>query len=258
VTGLCTGLSVVRPDIFTGFDTLLALQTTRKGGSSLAPYDSLNLGLNTGDDRRQVENNFDLLCSHLKIDRSNLVFSDQVHGTEILQALEPGGYKGFDAIISDRPGLYLCIFTADCFPVLVYDSRNRAAGAIHAGWKGTAGQIVLSTLKYMRDVFRTRPEDCFAYVGTGISAEHYEVGEEVARHFSDSYLTPSSTADADSHSHLLDLAGANMDQLRSFGIPVSQIECSRYCSSRNNALFYSYRRDGGRTGRMLSMIGLMH
>ena len=246
-------LHLIQPELFRRFPGLVAAQTTRKGGVSVPPFDSLNLGTNTDDDPACVAENHRLLCDRLGIPVEALIRTVQVHGTEVCLVERPGHVEGFDALITDTPGIYLAIGTADCYPVLVYDPEHRASAAIHAGWQGTVGQIVQKTLDAMREAFGTKPESCFAWVGTGISGDNYEVGSEVASKFDRKYLKPSPDDDG---KFLLDLSTANRDQLLDAGIPADQLESSTLCSSRDEDLFYSYRRDHGRTGRMLGIIGV--
>ena len=215
------------PKIFKPFIQVSALQTTRHGGVS----------------RR-------ILCRHLQIDPSSLVTADQVHGTKVFHAVTGGHYPGYDAFVTDRKDIFLCIFTADCFPVLFYDHEHEAAGAAHAGWKGTAKNIAGMTIETMRKRFGTSPPRCHAYIGTGISGSSYEVGREVAALFDKKYLKPSTGG-----RFLLDLAAANLDHLVEAGIPHECIEVSPFCTVRNNRDFFSYRKEGGKTGRMVSLIG---
>ena len=243
------------PDCFIPYGELIALQSTRNGGVSEGPFFSLNLGKNTGDLNELIEKNLQRLCTDIGINPGRLVTSRQVHGTEILFAEEPGDYDGYDALITDRKNLFLCIFTADCYPVLVYDPRHNASGAIHAGWKGSAGTIVMKTIEAMRMRFNTLPEECVAWIGTGISAEAYEVGREVALEFP----AGSYRRSPDRHSeerYLLDLALVNHQQLLASGVPPANIKQSPLCTVRDCTLFFSYRRDQGQTGRMVSLIGV--
>ncbi len=243
------------PDSFLPYGELIALQSTRNGGESEGPFASLNLGRNTGDVQEHIEKNFQRLCTDIGIHPGRLVTSRQVHGTEILVAEEPGDYDGYDALITDKKNLFLCIFTADCYPVLVYDPRHNASGAIHAGWKGSAGAIVMKTIEAMRARFNSLPEECLAWVGTGISPEAYEVGREVALEFP----AESCKRSPDRHNeerYLLDLALVNHQQLLASGVPPANIELSPLCTVRDSTLFFSYRRDQGQTGRMVSLIGV--
>ena len=238
------------PKIFKPFVKVSALQTTRHGGVSREPYSSLNLGINTGDDPANIMRNRRILCRHMQIDPSSLVTADQVHGTNVFHAVTGGHYSGYDAFVTDRKDIFLCIFTADCFPVLFYDHEHEAAGAAHAGWKGTAKNIASMTIETMRQRFGTSPLRCHAYIGTGISGSSYEVGREVAARFDKKYLKPSNGG-----RFLLDLAAANLDHLVEAGIPHESIEVSPFCTVRNNRDFFSYRKEGGKTGRMVSLIG---
>ncbi|NTU58628.1 MAG: peptidoglycan editing factor PgeF [Chlorobiaceae bacterium] len=247
------GISPLYPSVFRDVPELVGLQTTRTGGTSDLPWDSLNLGPHTKDLSEHIRENFRRLSAHLDISPDAIILSEQVHGTLVHQATCPGNVSGYDALITDREGIYLGILTADCYPVLMYDRRLRTCGAAHAGWQGTAGRISEITLRAMARAFGTRPEDCLAWIGTGISQEHYEIGDDVARQFDERYLRQSPSGPG---KHLLDLSSANREQLLETGIPESQVECSPFCSWRDREQFFSYRRDNGSTGRMLSLIGL--
>jgi hypothetical protein len=243
------------PDCFLEFSQLIALQTTRSGGVSHEPYSSLNLGINTEDCPQQVHENNLRLCTTVGINPERIVSSEQVHGTEILYAETPGRYYGYDAFITDRKNLYLCIYTADCYPVLLFDPYHNAVGAVHAGWKGSAGRIVMKTIEHMQTKFNSIPAECFAFIGTGISAEAYEVGPEVAKEFPQKHCQHS-TLSQNEKKYMLDLSMVNYQQLIASGIPALNIERSPYCSYRDSDLFFSYRRDNGKTGRMASIIGI--
>ena len=230
------------PHSFRQFGELIALQSTRTGGVSKGPYAALNLGINTRDSAEMVHENTLRLCAAAGINPERLVSSEQVHGTEILTAEKPGRYQGYDAFITGKTDLHLCIFTADCYPVLIFDPRHHATGAVHAGWKGSAGRIVMKTVAAMQKNFNSIPAECFAWIGTGISAPAYEVGPEVAREFPPENWRRSSLPE-ENDTYMLDLSLANCQQLLASGIPQSNIEQSRFCSFSDSDLFYSYRRD---------------
>ena len=243
------------PDIFRHYSRLVALQSTRAGGVSEGMYASLNLGTNTGDRPERVRENTRRLCAVADIDRETMVRSEQVHGTEILVAEKPGAYHGFDAFITNKENLFLSVFTADCYPILVFDPRHNASGAVHAGWKGAAGEIVLKTVDAMHKNFGSRPSECIAWIGTGISGDAYEVSREVAKAFRTDESRPSHLS-AKEEKYLLNLGQVNFRQLLDSGIQLSNIERSSFCSYRDDTLFFSYRRDKGTTGRMMSLIGV--
>ncbi len=254
-TGHFSTPSYIKPIIIEKHTKLVALQSIRTGGVSHDNYNSLNLGNNTGDSAANVHENFIRLCKSINIDHERLVSSEQVHGTSVLMAEMPGHYKGYDAIISNKENLFLCIFTADCYPILIYDPQHHAVGAVHAGWKGTAGNIVMETIRAMQRQFKTCPDKCFAYIGTGISKEAYEVDRAVAERFPSDCRYTSGCA-GNNEKYLLDLGLINHQQLSASGIPESHIEQSPYCTYRDSTMFFSYRRDNGITGRMVSLIGL--
>jgi YfiH family protein len=241
------------PSIFHGIPRLVAIQTTRSGGVSDAPLDSLNLGTHVEDDPECVRENERRLCAFLGISPESIVTTGQVHGTEIAVVTAQGRLDGYDVLITNVRGLFVGILTADCYPILIHDRRTGASGAAHAGWQGTAGRIAEKTVQAMRDEFGTRPEECLAWVGTGISGDRYEIGGEVAARFNSRYLKPSPSGEG---RQLLDLSAANRDQLIEAGIPPSQVQSSTFCSYRDADRFFSYRRDNGKTGRMLALIGV--
>ncbi|MEI6847081.1 MAG: peptidoglycan editing factor PgeF [Chlorobiaceae bacterium] len=244
------------PSSFSKYVGLIALQSTRKGGVSTGAYSSLNLGNNTGDDPELVHQNTLRLCHAAGINPERMVSSIQIHGTEILYAEKPGQYDGYDAFITNKKNLFLCIFTADCFPVLLYDPLNHALGAVHSGWKGSSEKIVMKTVKAMERNFNSIPAQCLAFIGTGISSVAYEVGCEIAMKFDTDFFRILPTRQNEKK-YQLDLGGVNYQQLVASGIPASNIEYSPFCSYRNSELFFSHRRDNSKTGRMVSLIGMI-
>jgi YfiH family protein len=243
------------PDSLSQCHDLIALQSTRNGGISDGVYSSLNLGRNTDDHAASIQENFLRLCAAASIDPKRMVSSTQVHGTAILIAEKPGQHYGYDAFITNKKNLFLCIFTADCYPVLLFDPRHKASGAVHAGWKGSAGEIVMKTINAMRTHFNSSPEECIAYIGTGISPTFYEVSREIAQAFPSDCYKPSPLC-PEEDKYLLDLGLVNYRQLLASGILPSNIELSPFCSFRDSKLFFSHRRDQGKTGRMISLIGV--
>ncbi len=245
----------IQPEIFKSYPQLLALQSTRKGGVSKGGCASLNLGNNTGDAPENIRENTRRLCAALGIDPRNIASSVQIHGTKILKAEEPGQYEGYDGFMTNKKDLFLAILTADCYPVLFYDPHHQAVGAAHAGWKGSAHRIVIKTLEAMHTSFNSNPAECLVSIGTGISAAAYEVDREIAGAFP-SGCVQRSPRTLDEERYLLDLAMVNYLQLLEAGVNPSHIERSPFCSFGDHELFFSYRRDQGKTGRMISLIGI--
>jgi hypothetical protein len=168
----------------------------------------------------------------------------QIHSNLVLLADHPGLVGEGDALITREPGLAVSIRTADCYPILLADTRNRAIAAIHAGWRGTAMQIVLKTLEKMKSEFATQPSDVFAAIGPGIGVCCYEVGEDVSSQFGFAVRTH------------LDLASENRKQLESVGVPAQNIEALGVCTFCDAERFFSYRREKEKAGRMTSFVML--
>ncbi len=240
-----------RPYLFRAA-SLVAAESTRHGGVSPMPYASLNLGKSTEDAWENVLENRRRFCRALGVSPEQLAWSYQVHGSEVCAVEHPGGCSGYDALITRKRGIVLAVSVADCAPVLVYDMRQSAVAAIHAGWRGAAAGIVLKALRAMAEHFGTRGSDCIAYIGTCIDADSFEVGLEVAARFEAAFVRPQIGSDR----YLLDLKSAVAAQLLAGGLPPDQIEVSPYSTVLHCEDYFSHRKSGGRTGRMLAVIGL--
>jgi len=242
----------ITPSIFNK-KIVIAAQSTRLGGVSEVPYYSLNLGRSTNDKPENVVKNRNLFFSALGSDVSKVAMSSQVHGTEILIAEQPVMEKGFDAIISNTPGLMLAVSIADCTPILIHDTKNNAVATIHAGWRGTAANITYKTLLKMNEQFNTNGKDCLAFIGACIGYNAFEVGSDVAQYFDESVKK----IKTGTTNYFVDLKTANKHQLLRFGLKEENIEVSNYCTVENNDLFFSHRYEKGITGRMMATIGLV-
>ncbi len=242
----------IRPHIFNDLP-VIAAQSMRLGGVSPAPFVSMNLGLSVNDDEKNVWKNRELFFGGLGIELSQLAKSHQVHGTHVHVANAAGSVEGFDAQISNKPGVFLVASIADCTPILIYDTKNKAIAAIHAGWKGTVGGVVRNTLLKMQEKYETAGADCKAFIGACISYKNFEVNDDVAQHFDGSLKH----FDADKQKWFVDLKAANKAQLMAFGLKEENIEVSDYCTVENNDLFFSHRKEKGKTGRMMVVIGIV-
>lgn len=166
----------------------------------------------------------------------------QVHSNLIVVADSKGMCGEGDALVTNRPELALAVRTADCYPILLADSRHRAVAAVHAGWRGTRTYIIQKALEKMGAEFGSSPADVHAAIGPGIGGCCYEVGEEVARQFG-----------FDSRTHL-DLVSENRKQLEAAGVAPQNIEALGVCTFCDAERFYSYRREKEKAGRMTSYI----
>ncbi|MEO7145923.1 MAG: peptidoglycan editing factor PgeF [Bryobacteraceae bacterium] len=183
-----------------------------------------------------------------------LVTVRQIHSNRVIVAAaarEIPDQEG-DALITDYPGVWIGVRTADCLPILIADSRRRAVAAVHAGWRGTVQEIGLAALAALRDKFGSRPEDLVVAIGPGIGACCYEVGVDVAGQFQKYFPE---RADLNG-SAKIDLTVANVRQFVSAGVPGEQISVCGLCTQCAVGELHSYRRDGARAGRMTAAISV--
>ena len=180
---------------------------------------------------------------------AHLALVKQFHSADVLTASTPGLQGPGDAIVTAQPGLFVGVKTADCVPVLLADPEHRAVAAIHAGWKGTAAEIVLAAIERMRTEFGTRPEQVKAAIGPCIQSCCYEVGPEVVRKFQ-----KWSPELAPGRPQKISLVEINQRQLASAGVCHSSIDVSAHCTFCHPELLHSYRREGDQAGRMISFI----
>jgi polyphenol oxidase len=239
-------------EIFSFNDHLLAIESTRNGGSSDGAYASLNLGAFTNDLKEAVQRNKEILYTDLGINGDQIASSFQCHGNEVLNVVEPGYYEGFDALITNKKNIFLQILVADCTPMLLFDPIHEVIAAIHAGWRGTANAIVQKTLDKMNLHFQTNPSDCFAYVGTCISQAFFEVDEDVAVYFDQEFYV----FDKEKNKYFIDLKACNTRALSDAGLIKNHIAISPFCTVKNNNLFFSHRYEKGTTGRFGVIIGM--
>lgn len=241
--------------------------TTRRGGYSEGAYASFNCSPFHGDDVEHIRKNQQLLCEALLQMPKELVIPYQIHGTKSLVidstflSASPEQKQvllhGIDAVMTSEPGCFVCISTADCVPILLYDKKNEAVAAVHAGWRGTVGYIVGYALERMQAVWGTDGTDVIACIGPSISMESFEVGDEVYESFRENGfdMPRISNHHAETGKWHLDLWEANRLQLLDFGVPCRQIEVAGICTYIHQEEFFSARRLGIKSGRILSGIG---
>lgn len=265
ITLIKNGIPLLQFSNLSGFQGLFHFVTTREGGVSTGKYSSFNLGFNSDDNPEQVLRNRSILCEAINIKPDQIIFPKQTHSPtvkiirrEYLKSdeLEKKAFlMETDAVITNTLGVCLGIKTADCVPILLYDSKNKVIAAVHAGWRGTLKGILTKTIKSMISEFNTAPTDIIAGIGPSISPGVYEVGQEVWSQFDPQYIHMNDNISGDKR--LLDLWKANHDQLTRAGISANQVEIAEICTYSNPYTFFSARRDGPKTGRMASGIMLL-
>jgi YfiH family protein len=240
---------ILQPYIFKKFDNLVFGFSTKLGDNNESPYD-FNLSLSVGDEKDRVLKNRNKFFDATGLSVDEAAFQKQVHGDTVSYINNPGIIGESDAMITDKPGIGLCISTADCTPVFIYEYRRDIIAAVHSGWKGTQKKIAEKTVKKLKNEYNCDPENMFVYLGPSISQQHYQVGEEVSEYFDNKYLRK------DNDKLLLDLASVNYDMLIAEGIPSYQIQKSHLCSFEYNEVLHSYRKNGKNSGRALGIIAM--
>ena len=231
----------------------------RAGGVSQGELGTFNLGLRAGDEPERVWENRRRLAEAMDVALDHLVFPAQTHSLNVRRVSGPIGpdeLADTDALITDAPGVCINVMSADCVPVLLYDPVRRAAGAVHAGWRGTVGKIVTRTVAAMREAFGTDPADLVAGIGPSICADVYEVGEEVLTAVENAFgategLILRRTAEGKGY---IDLWEANRRQLLAAGVPAPAIEVSGLCTYRHADQFFSARKSKNQAGRFAAGI----
>lgn len=246
-----------------------AFSTTRQGGVSVGAYASFNANLYCGDDVQHVQQNRELLCQFLGLPFSHLLMPHQTHHDKVCkidesflslsQSEREQRLEGIDALMTDLPDVCVCVSTADCIPVLLYDDVHHAVAAVHAGWRGTVSSIVRKTVERMEEVYHTDVNDVKAVIGPGISLDAFEVGDEVYDAFQSAGFPMMQIAkryvlSEEKTKWHIDLWEANRWELLQSGVPFSHIHLSGICTYSHNDRFFSARRAGIHSGRILNGI----
>ena len=243
--------------------------TTRKGGVSKGSFSSLNLGNFSDDCPMDIYENRHILSRMWYMDIDDFIVPHQTHSNNVLVIDEEfmksspsekiNILYGVDATITQLKDIFLCATTADCVPVLLYDTKKQVAAAIHAGWKSIVGGILEKTIAKMREVYNSDPSDIVAAIGPSISQKNYEVGRDFIAAFIDVGfdLRYSVYVNHESNKWHVNLRYIVHNELERLGISSKQIEVSLLCTFDESDLFFSARRQSIVSGRMLSGIKLI-
>lgn len=240
--------------------------TSRQGGASVGNYTSFNISPFSGDNSVHIQKNHRILCRKLGIEPSRLIIPFQTHGTEIriideaffrLSVSEKMHYlHGVDALITKLPRVCIGVTTADCVPLIFFDKRKKVVASAHAGWRGTCGKIAEKSIRMMMEQFDCKVDDILVSVGPSISVEAYNVGGELVEIFeAEGFDTDSIFVEKVEKLHL-DLWEANRQSLLKAGILPEHIEIAGICTYTEHERFFSARRLGIKSGRMLSGVML--
>ena len=238
------------------------LFSTREGGVSTGIYASMNLSYSRGDDRKAVDENFRRIAEVFGSTPDRMVCSRQTHTTNLRLVTEADcgkgvtretDYEDVDGLITDRPEIILCTFYADCVPLYFVDTRHKAIGLAHSGWRGTVNRMGEHVVKAMHNAFDTQPKDVIAAVGPSICQDCYEIGEEVADEFKENFQEDWKRVlknGVKEGKYQLDLQEANRIILENAGIPADKIAVTDLCTCCNSKVLFSHRASGGKRGNL--------
>lgn len=242
--------------------------STRLGGVSTGEFNSLNMSFNRGDSDENVTENYKRLCRAVGIEYESLVASAQDHHTIIRKVtskekgigiFRPRDMDSVDGLITNEKGVTLVTYFADCTPILLVDTKNKAIGAAHAGWRGTVAQIGRVIIEKMREEYGTDPKDIIATIGPTINKCCYEVDKPVADKFTEIKGTDPSkfVNNIGGGKYMIDLLETNRQILLSSGVQSTNITLSDVCTKCNCDLVWSHRATGGKRGGMCALLELV-
>lgn len=242
--------------------------STRLGGVSTGEFDSMNLAFNRGDNPDNVTENYKRLCKSAGFDYKSLVASSQDHNTFVRSVTvedkgvgiyKPRDIKSVDALITNEKGITLVTYYADCTPLFFVDTKNRAIGLAHAGWRGTVGRIGEKVVKKMGELYGTKPSDIVAAIGPAISVCCYEVDLPCAENFfklenldSSKFVFPMKNG-----KFMIDLLETNRQILVNCGVNPQNITLSDICTNCHSDLLWSHRATKGHRGTMSAFMSLV-
>ena len=257
-------MGIWRFEHLSNYTDIIHFVSTRDGGNSRPPFDTLNLAFMPGESDEVTRINRLLLAQEAGFNANKLTVVRQVHGSKILNvtAQEVGrgslwadlALAGYDALVTQEREAILVVQTADCVPVLLYDTKTQTVAAIHSGWQGTAKQIVRHTIELMERVYGSKPKNIVAGIAPAIGKCCYEVQEDLRRYFAD--FPAKNIWETRKHKLYLDLNQANRELLIACGVQPENIEMSNLCTACHTERFYSYRANAESTGRFFTGIGL--
>jgi polyphenol oxidase len=231
-------------------DLLVAFSSKKPELFKEDPVPGINVGMKTADSEERVWEKRSFFLNTLGLDRDQVVFANQVHGSEIHYAETPGIIEGVDGFVTRKRNLALAIQVADCAAVFIADRVNGVIGAAHSGWKGAAGNIIPKMIGKMMAEGASIPDmDC--WVSPCIGTSRFEVGEEVAQLFPGNFVIRNGTEKPH-----IDLKGVVRSQLIESGLLGDRIYIDPGCTYDETDLYYSYRREKEKSGRMMGIIML--
>lgn len=245
------------------------LFSTRAGGVSEGIFSTMNLSYTRGDKKESVDENYRRVAAAMNCDITDFVCSDQTHTTNIrkVTALDRGkgvtkrkDYTNIDGLITDEAGIVLVTFYADCVPLYLVDTRHRAIGLAHSGWRGTVDRMGQCTLLAMKEAYHTKPEDVVAAIGPSICGECYEISSDVAEAFAERFsgkVCEEILRAKGNGKYLLDLWKANYYVFTEAGVRPDRIGITDICTCCNPKYLFSHRASQGKRGNLGAFMAIL-
>lgn len=242
--------------------------STRLGGVSKDYLASMNLGFNRGDLDENVIRNHEIFANVIGVNPKNIVTGNQTHTTNVKVVTKDDcgkgiyrdrNYKNIDGLITNEKGIVLATYYADCVPLLIVDTKNKAIGLSHSGWRGTVGKIGKVTIEKMGELYGTKPEDIVACIGPSICQKCYEISEEVAVQFKEAFPDniKEILIDKGNGKYQLDLWECNRINFKEAGVLPENIKVTDICTCHNTDVLFSHRGHNGKRGNLGAFLSIV-
>ena len=242
--------------------------STRLGGVSKDYLASMNLGFNRGDLDENVIRNHEIFANVIGVNPKNIVTGNQTHTTNVKVVTKDDCGKGIyrdrnytdiDGLITNEKGIVLATYYADCVPLLIVDTKNKAIGLSHSGWRGTVGKIGKVTIEKMGELYGTKPEDIVACIGPSICQKCYEISEEVAVQFKEAFPDniKEILIDKGNVKYQLDLWECNRINFKEAGVLPENIKVTDICTCHNTDVLFSHRGHNGKRGNLGAFLSIV-
>jgi YfiH family protein len=247
---------------FEKFNDIIHCFTTREGGVSEGPFESMNIGLSTGDNDENVKRNIEIMAERLGINVYDIVETNQTHTNNVVYVTEEHkgrvfgetDLKDVDGIYTDRKNVALMSFHADCTPIFYYDPVKKVIALAHAGWRGTLLNIAGNMVSALVRDFNSNPQDIIVAIGPSLGMCCFEVDDDVAQMFLNENEEFKRFMEIRKPKYHFNLWELNKYLLMKEGIKEENIEVSGVCTKCNNHLFFSHRGQGGKRGLMAGIL----
>jgi YfiH family protein len=251
-------LELLHSSLLAGVPGVVHAFTTRVGGASVGPFDSLNLSARVGDVKDAVDRNRAAVLAEVARPGVTLVFVKQVHGSEVVEVTRSASRTiQADGIWTKDHEAVLAVLVADCVPILLASRDGKAVAAVHAGWRGTAARVVTRAVERL-GAGGHAAKDVVAALGPAIGPCCFEIGAEVEAQLRQAYPQAGEAIRRDEQGRVVaDLWSLNRQALLEAGVPAASVDVLAECASCQPARFFSHRRDKDGTGRQAGLIGFV-